>query len=50
VLAVPPPMLACEAGHGPSGWAFRHRGLDPDTARLAAVTGWRGPAGHGRVG
>ena len=27
VLAVPPSPLELEAGHGPHGWAFRHRGL-----------------------
>ena len=34
VLAIPPPALAQEAGHGLHGWAFRHRGLDPDKASL----------------
>ena len=32
VLAIPPPALAQEAGHGLRGWAFRHRRLDLDTA------------------
>ena len=30
VLAVPPPALAREAGHGPLVWAFWHRTLTPD--------------------
>ena len=39
VLAVPAPVLAREAGHGPRGWAFRHRGLDRAAASLPAATG-----------
>jgi hypothetical protein len=35
VLAIPPPALAQQAGHGPRGWAYRHRRLDPDTAQPA---------------
>jgi nucleotide-binding universal stress UspA family protein len=46
VLAVPPPMLARDAGPSLRGWAFRHRGLDPGAARLAAVTSWPGSTGH----
>jgi nucleotide-binding universal stress UspA family protein len=38
VLAVPPSALAQQAGHGLRGWAFRHRGLDPHIAGLAAGT------------
>lgn len=30
VLAVPPPALAVEVGHGPLVWAFWHRTLTPD--------------------
>ncbi len=30
VLAVPPPALAREIGHGRFAWAFWHRGLAPD--------------------
>jgi nucleotide-binding universal stress UspA family protein len=30
VVAVPPPALA-QVSHGLRGWAFRHRGLNPDT-------------------
>ncbi|MGH3305386.1 MAG: MFS transporter [Streptosporangiaceae bacterium] len=30
VLAIPPPALEEEAGHGLHGWAFRHRGLTVD--------------------
>ncbi|MGI8447050.1 MAG: universal stress protein [Streptosporangiaceae bacterium] len=30
VLAVPPPALELEAGHGLRGWAFRHRALNLD--------------------
>jgi nucleotide-binding universal stress UspA family protein len=35
VLAVPPPTLA-SLSRGPRGWAFRHRGLDPELAALRA--------------
>ncbi len=35
VLAVPPPTLA-RISHGPRGWAFRHRGLNPELAALPA--------------
>ena len=38
VLAVPPPALAREAERGLRGWAFRHHRLNPDIARLPAVT------------
>ena len=34
VLAVPPPALARQASRGLRGWAWRHRDLDPDSARL----------------
>lgn len=30
VLAVPPPTLGLEAGHGLRGWAFRHKALNLD--------------------
>jgi hypothetical protein len=30
VIAVPPPALAREVGHGPLVWAFWHRRLTPD--------------------
>jgi nucleotide-binding universal stress UspA family protein len=33
VVAVPPSALA-EIAHGMRGWAWRHRGLDPQDARL----------------
>ena len=33
VVAVPPPALA-QASHGLRGWAFRHRGLNPDAIGL----------------
>jgi nucleotide-binding universal stress UspA family protein len=36
VVAVPPPLLAQEAGYGLRGWAFRHRRLGPDTAATSA--------------
>jgi nucleotide-binding universal stress UspA family protein len=35
VVAVPPPALA-QLSHGLRGWAFRHRGLSPDSAGLPA--------------
>jgi nucleotide-binding universal stress UspA family protein len=35
VLAVPPPALT-RIGHGPRGWAFRHRGLNQELAALPA--------------
>jgi nucleotide-binding universal stress UspA family protein len=38
VLANPPPALAQQADHGLRGWAFRHRGLDPDNAGLPTGT------------
>lgn len=38
VIAVPPPTLELEAGHGLRGWAFRHRQLTADQAGL--------PTGH----
>jgi nucleotide-binding universal stress UspA family protein len=34
VIAIPPPALAQQAGHGLRGWVFRHRGLDPGKASL----------------
>ena len=34
VVAVPPPALARHASHGLRGWAWRHRGLNPDSASL----------------
>ena len=34
VVAVPPPALARQASHGLRGWAWRHRGLNPDSASL----------------
>ena len=37
VLAIPPPALAQEAGHGLHGWAFRRRGLDPGRASLPGL-------------
>jgi nucleotide-binding universal stress UspA family protein len=36
VVAVPPPALA-QVSHGLRGWAFRHRGLDPDVIGLPAA-------------
>jgi hypothetical protein len=36
VVAVPPPALA-EVSHGLRGWAFRHRGLNPDDVSLPAA-------------
>jgi len=36
VLAVPPPMLELEAGHGLRGWAFRHRALNVDRINAPA--------------
>jgi nucleotide-binding universal stress UspA family protein len=36
VVAVPPPALA-QASHGLRGWAFRHRGLNPNAIRLPAT-------------
>jgi len=39
VLAVPPPALAGELGHGPLGWAFWRRQLTPEQ-----VLDERGPA------
>ena len=36
VVAVPPPALAL-ALHGLRGWAFRHRGLNPDAIGLPAA-------------
>jgi nucleotide-binding universal stress UspA family protein len=36
VVAVPPPALA-QASHGLRGWAFRHRGLNPDSIGLPAA-------------
>jgi nucleotide-binding universal stress UspA family protein len=33
VVAVPPPALA-QVSHGLRGWAFRHRGLNPDAIGL----------------
>ena len=38
VVAVPPPELARQASHGVRGWAWRHRGLDPDSASLHSET------------
>ena len=38
VVAVPPPALARQASHGVRGWAWRHRGLDPDSASLHSET------------
>jgi hypothetical protein len=38
VLTVPPPTLARRASHGLRGWAWRHRGLDPDSASLPSET------------
>ena len=38
VLAVSPPALARQASRGLRGWALRHRGLDPDSARLHSET------------
>lgn len=35
VLAIPPPLLAQEAGYGLRSWTFRRR-LDPDTAATSA--------------
>jgi nucleotide-binding universal stress UspA family protein len=39
VLAVSPPALARQASHGLRGWAWRHRGLNPDSASLHSETG-----------
>ena len=39
VLVVSPPALARQASHGLRGWALRHCGLDPDSARLHSETG-----------
>jgi nucleotide-binding universal stress UspA family protein len=36
VVAVPPPALA-QVSHGLRGWAFRHRGLNPDAIGLPAA-------------
>jgi nucleotide-binding universal stress UspA family protein len=36
VVAVPPPALAL-VSHGLRGWAFRHRGLNPDAIELPAA-------------
>ena len=36
VVAVPPPALA-QVSHGLRGWAFRHRGLNPDDVGLPAA-------------
>ena len=36
VVAVPPPALA-QVSHGLRGWAFRHRGLNPDDIGLPAA-------------
>jgi nucleotide-binding universal stress UspA family protein len=36
VLAVPPPTLEREAGHGLRGWAFRHRALNLDQINAPA--------------
>jgi nucleotide-binding universal stress UspA family protein len=36
VLAVPPPTLELEAGHGLRGWAFRHRALNLDRMNAPA--------------
>ena len=38
VVAVPRPTLAGQASHGARGWAWRHRGLDLDSARLHSET------------
>ena len=38
VLAVSSQALARQAGHGLRGWAWRHRGLDPDSASLHSET------------
>jgi nucleotide-binding universal stress UspA family protein len=38
VVAIPPPALARQASHGVRGWAWRHRGLDPDSASLHSET------------
>ena len=38
VVAVPRPTLAGQASHGARGWAWRHRGLDPDSASLHSET------------
>jgi nucleotide-binding universal stress UspA family protein len=36
VVAVPPPSLA-QVSHGLRGWAFRHRGLNPNNVGLPAA-------------
>jgi nucleotide-binding universal stress UspA family protein len=36
VVAVPPPALA-QVSHGLRGWAFRHRGLNPEDVGLPAA-------------
>ena len=36
VVAVPPPALA-QMSHGLRGWAFRHRGLNPESIGLPAA-------------
>jgi len=38
VLAVAPPALARQASHGLRGWAWRHRGLNPNSASLYSET------------
>jgi len=43
VLAVPPPALARQAGHGLRRWALRHHRLDPDIASLLSETGSLAP-------
>ena len=50
VLVVRPPALAREAGHGPRGWAYRHRGLDPAAAVPGTEQARGRPARHGRAG
>ena len=37
VIAVPPPTLELEAGHGLRSWAFRHRAMDPDRMNSPAT-------------
>ena len=38
VLAIPPPALAQEAGHGLHGWVYRHRKRDPGQVGLPEST------------
>lgn len=39
VLAIPPPALAQEVGHGFHGWAYRNRKLDPGKVGPLGSTG-----------